>query len=226
MNAPTASATPAPLHFLHIGKAAGTQIGRLAKTINASQSAWQIIKHPHRTDLKDLPRKEAFFFSVRDPISRFKSGFYSRKRKGQPRIFVEWTYHERLAFEAFDHANDLAEALFEDGPRGQQAMAAILSINHTGKDQGDWFYRRGFFLDQERLKGIIRQEHFDADWALFCRRIGVTAPAPEADPTRQHRNDYTDIPPLSDLARANLARWYVQDIEFYRRCADWVTAHA
>lgn len=225
MTVPSDQPQPQPLHFLHIGKAAGTQIGDLAKVINKTQTTWRIIKHPHAVNLRDLPKGEPFFFSVRHPVSRFVSGFYSRKRKGQPRILKEWTYHEKKAFARFDHANDLAEALFAKGPRGLQAMAAIQSLSHTAKSQIDWFVRRGFFIEGKHLAGIIRQEHFDADWVQFCRQIGIAQPPmPTPDPQRQHRNDYSAVPPLSRAARANLERWYTQDIEFYRYCGAWIDA--
>ena len=146
--------------------------------------------------------------------------------KGQPRIFVEWNYHEKIAFKHFEHANDLAEALFVDGTHGMRAMSAIRSITHTAKAQLDWFAMRGFFLQGRPPVWIIRQEQFDADWATFCNKIGVPAsPVPSSDPERQHRNDYADVPALSRRARRNLERWYCQDIEFYRRCCLWIEKH-
>lgn len=218
-------AEPKKIHFLHIGKAAGTQINYLAKQLNDSQDRWKIKKHPHTVNLRDIPAKGEYFFSIRNPVSRFVSGFYSRKRKGQPRLLVEWTADETRAFKTFPHANDLAEALFADGQRGRDAFDAINAINHTAKGLRAWFEKRGFFLDRRPPLGIIRQEQLDADWARFMARLGIdNPPAPTQDKTRAHRNDYADTPKLSDKGRANLERWYVQDIAFYDRCTAWIDA--
>lgn len=212
------------IHFLHIGKAAGTQVRHLAQALNAQQDDLHIIKHAHHVKFNDLPRKSRYFFSIRDPLSRFVSGFYSRKRKGQPRIYSEWSAHERRAFKNFEHAADLAESLFESTPRGAKASFAINSIRHTSQNQVDWFDRAGFFLKVRPPVYIIRQEHFDTDWAGFLDRIGIDGPIEtEADSVVSHRNDYTDIPPLTEKAKANLTAWYCQDIEFYRRCSKWIS---
>jgi hypothetical protein len=90
------------LIFLHIGKNAGTQILHLANQLQ--HDGIVINKMPHRSKLRDIDENDQYFFSIRDPISRFKSGFYSRKRKGQPRIYSEWTPHEAAAFKSFEHA--------------------------------------------------------------------------------------------------------------------------
>ena len=213
------------IHFLHIGKAAGSQVRYLTSILNDSQTDWHFIKHRHRVSLRDLPRKAPFFFSIRRPHTRFVSGFYSRKRKGQPRLFVDWKPNEKMAFKRFEHANDLAEALFADGQRGHDAFDAINAMNHTAKGLRAWFEKRGFFLDRRPPLGIIRQEHLDADWARLMTRLEIeNPPAPTQDKTRAHRNDYADTPSLSDQARANLTRWYVQDIAFYDRCTAWIDA--
>ena len=215
------------VHFLHIGKAAGTQVRYLAKSLNKQKADIRINKHRHDVRLKDLPSKERYFFSIRQPESRFMSGFYSRKRKGQPRIYSEWSGHEKMAFGQFEHATDLAEALFEDSPRGHEAISAIRSITHTAQNQVDWFVQRGNFLNIRPPIYILRQEHFDTDWDVFLGRLALkdlVELESASDPVRAHRNDYDGIPPLSEKAKKNLAAWYVQDIEFYKQCEAWIAA--
>ena len=70
--------------FLHIGKNAGTQIMHLAQQLKPH--GIHVHQLPHSKKLYELPLAINYFFSIRHPITRFKSGFYSRKRKGQPRI--------------------------------------------------------------------------------------------------------------------------------------------
>ncbi len=210
--------------FLHIGKNAGTQIMHLGQQLKVH--GVQVHQLPHTKKLYEVPPSLAYFFSIRDPITRFKSGFYSRKRKGQPRIYVEWTRPEALAFARFQHANDLAEALFSNDEAGHAAAQAIQSIRHTAMQQIDWFERIGF-LDLRPPIWIIRQENFAADFGVFLERLGLGIGygdlQPAADAAAAHRNDYSDAPPLSDLAKENLRRWYARDFVFYDICVQWMS---
>lgn len=211
------------VHFLHIGKCAGTYLKALADKINAGGHGVQIITHPHRVMLLNLPPRATYFFSIRRPETRFVSSFYSRKRKGQPRYNSEWTPLERVSFAVFEHANDLAEALFETSVTGQHAFAAMKSIEHLALDQSDYVRGCGFFLTEWPPIAIIRQEHFDRDVGVLYRRLGIARPPQVmADAVTAHRNDYQGARPLSEKAIANLRRWYAQDEEFYRICDFWI----
>ena len=213
--------------FLHIGKNAGTQIMHLADQLRPT--GLKIRKYSHSVKLQSLPNNARYFFSIRDPYARFKSGFYSRKRKGQPRIYSEWSRHEEAAFGAFEHANDLAEALFRDDERGALALQAIQSIEHTAMHQIDWFTKAGF-LDTHPPVWIVRSEHFDEDFAEFMRRAGASMSYSDLHMGEgshtSHRNDYSKTPDLSDLARQNLQRWYQRDFAFYQFCELWMQKHS
>jgi len=218
---------PKRLHFLHIGKAAGTQIRYLSKQVNRQQRDWKIVKHAHTKHLRDIPPDAAYFFSIRDPLTRFVSGFYSRKRMGRPRLNHRWNDHEKWVFNTFDHANDLAEALFTEGRPGLDATAAMTGVGHLAQNQIDWFESCGALFAIRPPVWIVRQEHFDDDWATLMRRIGFTGTfATAEDEIRAHRNDYTGIPPLSPLAKRNLAAWYARDIAFRALCEDWMASNA
>lgn len=212
--------------FLHIGKNAGTQIMHLSEQLRPH--GVQVHQLAHTKKLYELPPALNYFFSIRDPITRFKSGFYSRKRKGQPRIYVEWTKPEALAFSKFPHANDLAEALFRGDAAGWDAAQAIQSIRHTAMQQIDWFERIGF-LDIRPPVWIIRQENFAADFGIFLERMGLAVNyaglQPAQDAAAAHSNDYSQTPPLSDIAKENLRRWYARDLVFYDVCVQWMKRH-
>lgn len=213
--------------FLHIGKNAGTQIVHLSQQLKPHG----VLVHqlPHSKKLYEVPPQLPYFFSVRNPITRFKSGFYSRKRKGQPRIYAEWSPSEAMAFGKFAHANDLAEALFRKDDRGYDAAQAIQAIRHTAMQQIDWFERLSF-LDLRPPLWIIRQERFAEDFGALLRRMGLTLSfsdlKPATDAASAHSNDYSQVPELSDLAKENLARWYARDIVFYEVCERWLKANA
>ena len=212
--------------FLHIGKNAGTQVLHLARQLK--YHGIYIYKYGHGVKLSDLPRDARYFFSIRKPDKRFVSGFYSRKRKGQPKTYNEWSPHEKIAFEAFEHANDLAENLFNDDMIGNQARQAIKSISHTGMQQYDWF-QRSAFLDVQPPITIIRQEHFRQDMQRFMDLVNVEIDIETLftdNKMAAHKNDYDTVPALSDASIANLERWYAQDYWFYKMCEAWLEERA
>ncbi|MEL7445254.1 MAG: sulfotransferase family 2 domain-containing protein [Pseudomonadota bacterium] len=213
------------IFFLHIGKNAGTQIRHLLEQIMA-RGEGPFVSVPHRQKFEDLPDGARYFFSIRDPIERFRSGFYSRKRRGAPRVTNEWTAHEARAFARFEHANELAEALFMSGETGDAAWAAAQSISHNAMHQSDWFASNGFALETSPPIAIIRAEHLEDDFATFLRRAGLKTAMSDLeitkDPIRSHANDYSAAPPLSERARENLQRWYARDIAFYSLCSRWI----
>jgi hypothetical protein len=226
LSTPAADRPQIKLIFLHIGKNAGTQILHLASQLQ--NNGIIINKVPHRGRLRDINGNDRYFFSIRNPISRFKSGFYSRKRKGQPRIYNEWTPHEAAAFKSFEHANDLAESLFRTDETGRTALQAIQAISHTAMQQIDWFQGCSF-LQLRPPVWIIRQEHLATDFDTLLERLGSSIRTRDLtlanDDARAHRNDYTGVPELSVLARDNLMRWYARDFLFYDLCAAWMTAN-
>jgi len=215
-----------PIHFLHIGKCAGTQIKNAAEIINAQSADLRIIKHGHDTYLDDIPTDERYFFAIRDPISRFRSGFYSRLRRGQPLHDYAWSSGEAAAFARFEHANALAEALFADGETGRHAFMAMKSIRHAAQNQVDWFARFGDIFVSRPPIWVLRQEHFSDDLAVLSARIGVdlrqVVEERGRDSSARHANDYAGVPAFSPEAKANLARWYAQDIAFYGLCEWWI----
>jgi len=214
------------VHFLHIGKCAGTAIMDVAAMLEETSPDMRIIYSGHDTYLMDIPETDRYFFGVRDPITRFRSGFYSRKRRGRPQYDYHWTQGEALAFANFEHANDLAEALFAQGETGRRAFMAMKSIRHCSQNQVDWFSRAGDLFVNRPPVWILRQEHFAADFAVLCGRLGLDFDAvyakQNAGGANSHANDYTGAPPLSDLAKANLARWYAPDFELYAMCENWI----
>jgi hypothetical protein len=210
------------IHFLHISKNAGTQMGQLAQQISADDR-YLVTKHNHTTKLYNIPANDDFFFSIRSPESRFVSGFYSRKRKGLPRIYSEWSVFEREAFGDFEHANDLAEALFAPGHEGMRALCAINSVVHCAFEQLSWILPAGYFLRIRVPLMILRQEHFESDAAFLFELLEMkAAPVFDRSSVGSHANDYTGVPPLSAKAKANLRRWYAKDFEFYEKLNHWL----
>lgn len=173
--------------------------------------------HTHLVRLRELPPDDDYIFSVRDPIERFYSGFYSRKRKGQPSLFAEWTPEEEWAFAKFSEANDLAEALSaEDEEIRCAALSAMKAIGHVRTMHLDWFdnpYK--VFYGQRQPLMVLRQKSLGSDFRALARWLNLPSSVelPD-DPVMAHRNDYSKTPPLSHVAQENLKLWYAYDIAF------------
>ncbi len=209
------------VHFLHIGKCAGTAIKDLATQINAIPHGPRIIGHGHSKKLADLPCDSKYFFSIRDPITRYYSAFYMRKSKEQPRLYREWSEGERNAYSTFTEANDLAESLFVDSDLGTKAFFAMQSIGHL-KSQHTWFNLNEIINTRPPIC-IVRREKIDLDIAYLLKSLNIDDKLSlPADPVRSHRNNYDKSPPLSQKAKKNLEVWYSIDIEYYKKLDSWI----
>ncbi len=207
--------------FLHIGKNAGTQIRYLEKLINDAQSQIRFVNYGHALKLNNIPESVPYFFSIRNPVTRFKSAFYSRKQ-----IERRWHDVEKIAFADFEHANDLAEALFSGGDAGTRAFWAMNNIGHVNSDQFEWLENCGYIFTHREPIFIIRQENFEADFKVLLQRLHLRIDWNHLDiaPKQQRSNsfDYLDTPELSPLAVSNLELWYKRDFEFHRTCVEWI----
>jgi hypothetical protein len=211
------------IHFLHIGKCAGTTTKRFIQWANTKSGELIIMPHGHAIKLSFLPEDARYFFSIRDPITRFCSGFYERKRKGQPRLYSEWSEKDRLAFTYFPEANDLAENLFSDSSAGLRAFMAMKCIGHVSQHQHSWFDNVEEVLTNRPPICILRQEQLETDLRFLARKLGLPEDFKlEADPVRSHRYDYTNAPPLSSRAVENLKLWYAADLQFHKLANAWI----
>jgi hypothetical protein len=213
-----------PVHFLHIGKCGGTAVKDLADRINRLAGGPSIVTHGHSIKLKDLPHDAQYFFAIRNPVTRFYSAFYMRKRNEQPRLYREWNDGERDAYEEFPEANDLAENLFAETPLGYKAFAAMQNIGHMSY-QHAWFNIREILQVRPPLC-ILRQERLPDDVKYLLAKLNiVTDIALPEDRVRAHRGDYSTTPRPTEAAIQNLQRWYAVDIEYYRLVNEWIEKH-
>jgi hypothetical protein len=211
------------VYFLHIGKTGGSAIKyALRNHLKTEQYINELL--PHSVRLKDIPNGEKVVFVVRDPVSRFISGFNSRKRQGRPHYNIPWSPDEEAAFKQFDTANELAKALYsEDKEMRNVAMKAIRSIRHIKNSYWDWFGSEAYFLS--RISDVFFigfQENLGDDFEILKEMLGLpeSVKLPESD-VEAHRNPRDLDINLEDEAVANLKEWYAREYDFLNLCKDW-----
>jgi hypothetical protein len=208
------------VHLLHIGKTGGTAVSdALAEHSRTATSI--LIKEGHRVHLRHVPRGERIVFFLRDPVTRFISGFNSRRRMGRPRFYSPWSAAETEAFSRFETAESLGCAL-ASGDRETRAAAerAMRGIYHVNSHFWDWFGDEAAF--RARLDDVLfagRQERLAEDFeqlkALLGVPPGVVLPS---DDQRSHRSPEAMERRLSDVAIAALTDWYRDDYAFIDLC--------
>lgn len=207
-----------PIHFLHIGKTAGTAIkNSFGSKEFCVYGKHLFIFHGHTIGLSEIPNKESVFFIVRDPISRFVSGFYSRYRMGMPRTYNPWKNGEEEAFKEFSNPNSLAEALScNDGDKRKHASEAMRSIGHVKTSYYDWFQSPETLKSNiDRIQFVAVQEDLNAEFerlkCFFNLPDSIRLPK---DDIRSHKNPISFNRELSLIATENLRNHYKSEYEF------------
>lgn len=207
------------LHLLHVRKSGGTAVNDALTGVRSASH--EVVLHPHRVTLGDVPPGEGVAFLLRDPLTRFVSGFYSRLRQGRPRHHFPWTEQERAAFAMFSSADQLATAL-SSAAAGERRAAeqAMRDIRHVRDTYGTWFGTPEQFLSRrEDVWFIGRQESLATDFERLKALLSLPASVqlPSAD-TASHRTPGHYDTSLSGQAQDNLRRWYAADLAFLELC--------
>lgn len=208
------------VHIIHIGKTGGSAV-KEALMPYLLTGKFKIELHDHSFRLKDIPEGEKVVFFLRDPIKRFISGFYSRKRKGQPRYNFPWSPGEEKAFGHFKTPNALALALSSEDKRLQEAaLMAMKNITHVNTFCWDWFDSKTYFLSRfSDILFIGFQESLSDNFNMLKRVLNL----PESlrlssDDDVVHRNPGHLDTHLDAEAMKNIANWYKNDYEFFEFC--------
>lgn len=202
------------LHFLHIGKTGGSNIKSTLQDVKTE--SYNFIFHSHKIRLEDIPIGDKYFFCTRDPIDRFQSGFYSRKRKGQPRYYYEWSGDEAKSFSFFSNPNELAEMLHESNENYENAKFAMESIIHVNSSYWDWFRDREYFKERvDDLFFILRLENLESDFKKFIQKVnGEHEIELGTDSLSKHSNNIEYF--LSEKSFKNLMEWYNEEYKFLK----------
>lgn len=210
------------IHFLHINKTGGTAVWHaLNSGEDASSPYGTIVYHPHCVVLRDIPRDDKVVFFLRDPLSRFVSGFNDRRRKGRPRFFRQWNLGEWIAFKRFSTPNQLALALSsKKAEEKDAAQKAMKSIYHVRASYWEWFESADYL--RSRLPDILFigfQERLADDFEILKSKLGLSESVMlPRDDFRANRRP-TDLDrALESEAIANLRDWYRRDFQFIQLC--------
>ena len=207
------------VHFLHIGKTGGTALKNALKNKEKPlvNNKYIIISHPHFVGLNHVFKGEKIFFFVRNPVDRFVSGFYSRKRKGMPHIYNEWRKEEAIAFNTFDTPNELALGLTSSDKKiRRQAYEGIMSIGHLKTSYWDWFKHET--LLEKKISDIIfvgSQKNLGSDFEKLREILEI--PKSHQLPKNEvakHKNPENYDRTLDDQSIKNLKWWYKKDYYF------------
>lgn len=207
------------MHFLHIGKTGGSAIKHALKKYKRTEN--YIIKlHGHDITLKDIPRGEYITFVLRDPISRFVSGFYSRKRKGMPRYYVEWDDIEKEVFGIFETPGELARALADStSPNHSLALKAMRNIVHLERYQ-KWYIDFDYF--HSRLEDIFFigfQETLNDDFQKLLNLLKINDKVElPSDEVLAHKNPQYVDKRICESGESALREWYSDDYKFLSMC--------
>ena len=215
------------LHLLHIRKSGGTAIKaalwpeRGTKKQPVSTSEGDLFQHPHQFRMEDMPAGDLAIFSVRDPASRFVSGFYSRLRKGAPRYNREWSQAEKKCFGWFSTPQELAGALTKGwGPARKKAEFAMNSIRHISRPMVWWTGEADEFRKRlPQVFYIARQETLDDDFERLKRLLNLPQEvALPSDPVAAHRLTKDVDRTLTPAMLEALREWYAADYELLKVC--------
>lgn len=206
------------IHLLHIGKTGGTSLTSAFKDLQTPK--YNFLTHfGHDHSFKEVPKNELVVFFLRNPLTRFVSGFYSRKRKGQPRYNVPWSAEEELAFNHFETPDALGTALSSANEQEKEtAIEAMKGIGHVNTHFKDWLINIDYLKTRQKdIFYIGFQETFDSDFRGLYKKL--TRLELETEILKEHVNPPGDDKNLSDKARMNLEQWFKNDIELYIYCS-------
>jgi len=208
------------VHFLHIGKTGGTAVKHALRD-SLALTRCTLLLHGHNVKLMDVPEGEKAAFFLRDPVSRFCSGFYSRKRRGRPRFDLPWSPGEEVAFGRFPTPDALGTALSsKDAGVRQSARDAMRSIGHLKRSYWEWFGDAEYFQSrQSDLFFIGFQETLNDDFRSLLGKIGLPDDLQlPTDDIETHRTPADCDRRLSDEAVKNLTEWYAVDYQLLESC--------
>ncbi len=214
------------VHFLHIGKTGGTAVKSVLEDY-LETSRYSLTLHDHSVSIKDIPKGELVVFFLRDPVKRFISAFYSRKRKGFPRYCSEWSPIEERIFNRFSTPGQIAAALANNHSKDHDlAVMAMKNIQHF-LPYKNWYCDFDYFESRaEDVLFIGFQESLDIDFIALKKIFDISPSALlPTDAVLAHRNpDFLDKM-IDEFGVMALKKWYSDDFIFISKCKELMSCN-
>lgn len=154
------------IFFFHISKCAGTALSDVFNEIN-QKSNINILRFGHAVKSKhvNFSKKNRYIVNIREPLDRFLSAFYARKKS--PNLIDK---NEINCFENFPDANLLAESLTSTNlTTKNNALYAMKKIKLVNHNYSQWFNID--FINKHQPFFIFEQENIEKDFKRFCKKI-------------------------------------------------------
>lgn len=209
------------VHFLHIGKTGGSAIKNVLRK-HLETEKYVIKTHSHNKSLKDIPKGEQVIFFLREPMSRFISGFYSRQRKGQPLFYREWSEIEKVVFETFMTPNQIACSLADQNSISHSlAKKAMKNVQHFSPYK-KWYSDVEYFLSRiEDVLYIGFQESLNENFSELKNILELPESASlPTDDVLSHKNPDGIDKLIEEKGVVALKDWYSDDIKFISLCKE------
>lgn len=210
------------LHFIHIGRTAGSSIRNSLIHFNNSQNKYHFNIYGHSFKLYHLGKKEKYFLTIRNPLNRFVSAFLCRQNRAKFEIEKKTeeirkykiSAEERESIQNFSDANHLAESLFSDDLAIKtKASSAMTNIKHVNDPFVDYFSKED--LIERKPLFVLESEKLDSDFSEFCKKFKLEVIALPKEKKLTHKGDYSNNKELSEGAILNLKKWYNDDFDLY-----------
>lgn len=203
-------------HFLHQRKTGGTAVKHVFKNQKITDK-YVIESHGHEVQFNMIPPGDKVFFFIRNPITRYVSGFNSRKRyKPANRV-------EKSIFNMYSNPNELAIDLSSDDPnRKRMAEKSMAGIKHLAYSYWDCFQDKNYLMSRlEDVLFIGFQESLGDDFQKLKRVLHLNddLQLPENLRPANRAPGFQDTS-LDNRAIRNLEKWYENDTYFYNFCKE------
>lgn len=204
------------IHFIHIGRTGGSVLRDALLKINLTQKKYFFCVYGHDFQAFNLKKKDKYIIIFRDPLKRFVSSFYSRKFKNiSSYTKTKLPKEEENILNTFQHANDLAESLCSNDENVKKKAIQAISTLKNVKDKYIHYINLKFMKKHPPLF-IFKTESLEDDFSKFIKFLDIkTDISLSKDKNIMKKNDYKNIPNLSNLSVSNLTKWYKDDILLY-----------
>jgi len=208
----------APICLLHIGKTGGSFLRSIIRH-NEGRGQSDLRLLPHQGNAKSSAKRHGadrrLALVIRDPETRFVSGFYSRMRQGRPTYDFPWSAEEAIAYSWFASADDLAVALGSSDERMKSAARfAMASIEHLALDYAYYFGSLdGFKAERSQIAMCIDLPRLTVNLDAVMERLGFPDYQMPHKP-RVHASPGA-LPALSEAGRAGLRAYWAEDWAIY-----------